>query len=476
MTDLIYEIKRILRQYLHCLRILLIFALFIVTLPAFSQNITVKGKVTDSQTGEAMIGLNVVIQGTTRGTATDADGNYTITNCPPNATLVFTYIGYEQLEIAVQGRTTIDATITPSSKLLEEVTVIGYGTVNKRDLTGSVSSVKGNDLVKIPVSTAAQALEGKMAGVQVVTTEGSPDADIRIRVRGGGSITQDNTPLFIVDGFPVSSISDIPSSEIQSMDVLKDASSTAIYGARGANGVIIITTKRGIVGRVTVNYNSYYGFKKVANHLNSLGVEDYVHWQYEYGLLSDNLDNYEKFFGLYQDIDLYNNQPSINWFNQVFGYIGKTFNNDLSITGGSDKFSYQFGYAGIDSKEIMLNSKYKRNNLSLNLDHHPNDKVTLSFTLRYSDTEIDGAGGTDQSNATPNDARVKQTMVFGPIPFTAMGEYDDEEVSSSMVNPLSAVADNDRLQTRTRYILGGSFAWDIIDNLQFKTEVGLWTD
>lgn len=473
MTEFIIAIKRALRHGVRRPRVLLMYALFMLSLPLFSQNITVSGKVTDTQTGEAMIGLNVVIQGTSRGTATDINGQYTLADCPRDAVLVFSYVGYEQMTVPVEGRTTIDAVISPLSSLLDEIVVIGYGTVNKRDLTGSVSSVKGNDLVKIPVSTAAEALTGKMAGVQVVTTEGSPDAEIRIRVRGGGSITQDNSPLFIVDGFPVNSISDIPSSEIQSMDVLKDASSTAIYGARGANGVIIITTKGGVKGKVTVNYNSYYGFKKVANHLNSLGVEDYVKWQYEYALLSDNLDRYEKFFGLYQDIDLYNSQPSTNWFNQVFGYIGKTFNQDLSITGGSDKFSYSFGYAGIDSKEIMLKSKYKRNNISLKLDHNPNDKVSLSFSLRYSDIEIDGAGGTDQSGGTPNDARVKQTMVFGPIPFTAMGEYDDEEVSSSMVNPLSAVADNDRLQLRTRYIMGGSFSWNIIDNLQFRTEVGL---
>ena len=134
--------------------------------------------------------------------------------------------------------------------LLDEIVVIGYGTVNRKDITGSVSSVKGKDLAQIPVSTAAEALTGKMAGVQVVTTEGSPDAEINIRVRGGGSITQDNSPLYIVDGFPVSSISDIPSSTIQSIDVLKDASSTAIYGARGANGVIIITTKGGTPGKV----------------------------------------------------------------------------------------------------------------------------------------------------------------------------------------------------------------------------------
>lgn len=473
MTEINNKFRESLQTGLRSLKALLVFALLTFSLTLSAQNITVTGKVTDEQTGEAMIGVNVVIKGTIRGIVTDIEGNYTMTGCPSDAILVFSYVGYQSKEVPVSGRTTLDVTITTSSSILDEIVVIGYGTAAKKDITGSVSSVKGADLATIPVSTAAEALTGKMAGVQVVTTEGSPDAEVRIRVRGGGSITQDNTPLFIVDGFPVSSISDIPSSEIQSIDVLKDASSTAIYGARGANGVIIITTKGGQSGKLSVNYNSYYGFKKVANRLTTLSVEDYVKWQYEFALLDDKLDKYEKFFGLYQDIDLYNGQPGIDWFDQVFGYVGETFSQDMTITGGSDKFRYSVGYAGINSNEIMLNSKYRRDNLSLKIDNKPNDKVELSFSMRYSNVTIGGAGGTDQSNATPNDARVKQAMIFGPTPYNALGEYDDEEVTSSMVNPLDAVADNDRQQLRTRYTMGGSFAWNIAKGLQIKTEVGL---
>lgn len=473
MTKSINEIRSSLNRGYSGLRALLVFAMLVVSLAAYSQNITVNGKVTDAQTGEAMIGLNVVIKGTARGVITDIDGNYTITNCPPDAVLVFSYVGYEPTEISVQGRTVIDATVTPSSSLLDEVVVIGYGTAARRDITGSVASVKGKDLVKIPVATAAEALTGKMAGVQVVTTEGSPDAEINIRVRGGGSITQDNSPLYIVDGFPVNSISDIPTSTIQSIDVLKDASSTAIYGARGANGVIIITTKEGAAGKVRVNYNAYYGFKKVADHLSTLSVGDYVKWQYEYALLSDNLEKYEKYFGLYQDIDMYANQPATNWYDQVFGHIGKTFNHDLNITGGSESFRYAFTYAGLRSDEIMLGSRYTRDNLSLKLDNKVNDKVSLSFSIRYSDTRIYGAGAVDQGGGTPTDARVKQAMLYVPIPFTSIGEWDDTEITSSMTNPLDNVSDNDRQQFRKRYNMSGSFSWEIIKGLEFRTEEGL---
>ncbi len=473
MTESINEIRRSLFRGCSGLRALLVVAMLVIPLSSFSQTITVKGKVTDAQTGETMIGLNVVIKGTVRGVNTDIDGNYTMANCPPDAVLVFSYVGYEQLEVPVQGRTVVDAAITSSASQLDEVVVIGYGTAARKDITGAVTSVKGKDLAKIPVTTAAEAMTGKMAGVQVVTTEGSPDAEITIRVRGGGSITQDNSPLYIVDGSPVSNINDIPTSTIQSIDVLKDASSTAIYGARGANGVIIITTKGGTAGKVNVNYNAYYGFKKVADHLTSLSVEDYVKWQYEYALLSDQLDQYEKYFGLYQDIDLYNGQPSTNWYDQIFGHIGKTFNHDLNITGGSEKFRYAFTYAGLRSDEIMLDSRYTRDNLSLKMDHKASDKVGLGFSMRYSDTKIFGAGSVDQAGGTPTDSRVKQAMLYVPIPFTSIGEFDDTEFSSNMTNPMDNVRDNDRQQLRKRFNMTGNFSWDIVKGLQFRTEEAL---
>ena len=473
MTESINEIRRSLFRGCSGLRALLVVALLVIPLASFSQDLTVKGRVTDSQTGEAMIGLNVVIKGTVRGVVTDMDGNYTVTNCPPDAVLVFSYVGYDPVEVPVQGRSVVDATITSSSSLLDEVVVIGYGTAARRDITGAVTSVKGKDLAKIPVTTASEAMTGKMAGVQVVTTEGSPDAEITIRVRGGGSITQDNSPLYIVDGSPVSNINDIPTSTIQSIDVLKDASSTAIYGARGANGVIIITTKGGTAGKVSVNYNAYYGFKKVADHLTNLSVEDYVKWQYEYALLSDQLDEYEKYFGMYQDIDLYDGQPSTNWYDQIFGHVGKTFNHDLNITGGSEKFRYAFTYAGLRSDEIMLDSRYTRDNLSLKMDHKASDKIGLGFSMRYSDTKIYGAGSVDQAGGTPTDSRVKQAMLYVPIPFTSIGEFDDTEFSSNMTNPMDNVRDNDRKQLRKRFNMTGNFTWDIVKGLQFRTEEAL---
>ena len=228
----------------YALKALCLAVMNLVALTAMAQAKTVKGKVTDGS-HEPLIGVSVTIKGTNNtGVITDMNGNYSITVPNDKAVLVFNYIGFSEVEQSVARNTTVNIEMKEDNIGLDEVVVIGYGSVKRKDLTGAVASVKGDDLAAIPVNNVAQALQGKLAGVNVVSGDGRPDADVTIRVRGGGSITESNDPLFIVDGFPVSTISDIPASEIESIDVLKDASSTAIYGARGANGVILVTTKK----------------------------------------------------------------------------------------------------------------------------------------------------------------------------------------------------------------------------------------
>ena len=219
--------------------LLLAFLLFVGSISAQTVLVNVK----DSQ-GEPVIGASVVEKDTKNGGITDFDGNFTI-KLTANKPIVISYIGMKSQTIDAKGKSTISVTLQDDNTQLQEVVAIGYGTVKKKDLTGSVATVNSDALMAVPVANASEALTGKMAGVQVTTTEGSPDADVKIRVRGGGSITQSNDPLYIVDGFPVESISDIPSSDIEDITVLKDASSTAIYGSRGANGVILVTTKSG---------------------------------------------------------------------------------------------------------------------------------------------------------------------------------------------------------------------------------------
>ena len=476
MTDSMYAKQKCLRRVLFRAVFLVLGILLTATTAIFAQNVTVKGTVTDALTKEGVPGANIVVKGTTTGVISNFDGEYTI-SVPSNATLSFSFIGYAAQDVQVNGRTTIDVALATESLEIDEVVAIGYGTVKKRDITGSVASVKGDDLRAIPVSSAAEAITGKLAGVQITATEGSPDAEIKIRVRGGGSITQDNAPLYIVDGFPVSSISQISPSEIQSIDVLKDASSTAIYGSRGANGVIIITTKSGQAGKVSVSYNSYFSLKKMANKLDVLDPADYVKWQYEYAMLrygADRLDTYTKFFGPYQDMDLFAGQPMNNWQEQIYGRTGEVFNHDLGIRGGSEKFSYAFNYAHLKDKAIMIGSDFKRDNLSLKMNHKANDKVELAFTMRYSDTEINGGGANEQNEASSADSRLKHSVTYTPMPLSGLTtDGVDEDIASYLQNPITATYDNDRFQKRKNYNMAGSFAWEVFNNMIFKTEVGL---
>lgn len=454
--------------------LLLFFAAF--SLHAGAQTITLTGSVTD-EIGEPIAGASVVEKGTQNGTATDFDGNYTL-NVNSNATLTVSYIGMIPQDIAVGGKTQIHIVLKDNVEALEEVVVIGYGTAKRKDLTGSVSSISSDAIASVPVSSAVEAMAGKMAGVQVTATEGSPDAEMKIRVRGGGSITGDNTPLFIVDGFPVESINDIAPTDIESIDILKDASSTAIYGSRGANGVVIVTTKSGKEGKVSVNYNAYYSWKKIANTLNTLGVEDYTNWQYELAVLKSNEHNlinpssYTKYFGNYQDMDLYEGLSANNWQDQIFGRVGNTFNHNLSINGGTEKMRYLFSYTHMDDKAIMEMSSYKRDNLSLKLNSKPTDRIMLDFSVRYSDTDIYGGGANEsKTEVSTADSRLKNAMIYTPLNFMDMSDGYDED--SQLVHPMTAIADNDERQNKRNFNYNGSFTWELIDNLRFKTEFGL---
>jgi len=330
------------------------------SLSLMAQERTVRGVVKDTY-GEPVIGANVMVKGTNIGSATDMNGSYSITAPSSATTLHVSYIGLRETEVPITGNV-VNITMEEDVSSLDEVVVIGYGTMKKRDLTGSVSSVNAEIISAVPVASAVEAITGKMAGVQVMTTEGSPDAEMRIRVRGGGSITQSNDPLFIVDGFPVSTISDIPPTDIESIDVLKDASSTAIYGSRGANGVVIVTTKSGQAGKLKLSYNAYYGIKKIAKTLDVLTPYDYASWQYELATLKGNdaLENYNSFFGNYQDLDLYQDIPYNDWQDLTFGRTGSSMSHSLSLNGGSDKMTYAFNFSHLSNKAIMEGSDYQK--------------------------------------------------------------------------------------------------------------------
>ncbi|MDD3320299.1 MAG: TonB-dependent receptor [Paludibacter sp.] len=436
---------------------------------------SVTGIVKDAN-GEAIIGATVRVNGTTIGAVTNLDGQF-ILSVPANAkTLDISYVGMKNQEVSIKSGKII-VTLIEDTQILNEVVAIGYGTARRKDITGSVSSINAEAISSVPVSSAIEAMSGKLAGVQITTTEGSPDAEMKIRVRGGGSITGDNTPLFIVDGFPVNSINDIAPNDIESIDVLKDASSTAIYGSRGANGVVIVTTKSGKVGKINVNYNAYVSWKKIAKTLDVLTAQDYAKWQYELALLDNDNDpsSYEKFFGNYQDIDLYDNVATNNWQQQVFGQTGFTFNHNLSIDGGTDKSKFAFNYSRIDDKAIMQLSNFKRDNLSLKLSNKPTKNISIDFSTRYSGTEINGGGANEQNEKSSADSRLKYAMLYTPFPiknFTSDSGAADDTEDSNLYNPLVAIPDNNQKRERITFNMAGSVTWEVIDNLKLKTDFG----
>lgn len=447
---------------------------------AMAQSVTLEGTVKDAA-GLSLPGVNVLEKGTKNGTSTDFDGRYKIKLSNPKAILSFSFIGFKTKDVSAEGKTKVDIVLIEDSNNLNEVVVIGYGTAKKGDLTGAVSTISGNDLKKVPVANVAEALTGRIAGVQVTSAEGSPDADIRIRVRGGGSLTQDASPLIIVDGFPINSMNDISSSDIETMTVLKDAASTAIYGSRGANGVILITTKSGKDGKISVNFNMFYGMKTMANEIDVLSPEDYTKWQYEYAMLSQtgtkvpsDPTSYTKYFGNWQDHDMYNGLKGNDWQKQIFGRRGEVQSRDLGIRGGTDKLNYNFNYAHYDEKAIMLGSNYKRNNLALALKSKVSNKVDVGFTVRYSDTEIDGGGVNEQNEKSATDSRMRTIVGYAPIPVSGLTSDDvSGDGTDILVNPLRSIYDNNRQQFRKNFNMLGSFGWEIVDNLKFKVDLGL---
>jgi TonB-dependent starch-binding outer membrane protein SusC len=436
-------------------------------------NTSVSGVVLDSN-GMSLPGVSINESGTTNSASTDLDGKFKINVAGSKSVLVFSYVGYQSQSITVGKQSNISVILKDSTSKLDEVVVIGYGTARKSDLTGSIATISGDDLKKLSMPSVAETLTGRLAGVQVTSSEGAPDAAINIKIRGAGSLTQDSSPLLIVDGFPVSSISDISPSDIANITVLKDASSTAIYGSRGSNGVIIITTKSGNDGKISVNFNSFIGFKKMVNPIDVLSTQDFVKWQYEYALLYDDQPSFDDVFGTWDNVSQYNGVSGTNWQKEIYGKTGTVQNQDLGIRGGSDKLSYSFNFARYDEKAIMIDSDYKRDNISFNLKNKASDKVDLAFTARYSETEITGGGANEQNEFSTADSRLKHSVGYSPIPLPGITTDDtDEALSSYLINPFVAVVDNQRQQSRKNLNLLGSFSWKLAKNLKLRSDIGI---
>jgi len=446
---------------------------------AMSQLHNVTGNV-QSENGESLSGVTVSVKGTKTITATNESGNYSIRVPSGNAVLEFSYVGSRDKSVPLENRTVVNVTLTVAASKLNDVVVVGYGTVKRKDLTGSVSSISAKDLKDIPLNSAEEALAGKLAGVQVTGSEGSPDAQVQIRVRGGGSITQDNSPLYVVDGIIIdNALSTLSPQDIQSIDVLKDASATAIYGARGANGVVIITTKGGQKGKSTISYNGHVGFQKVPRELDVLSPYDFVMYQYERSRgSSQNEASFLSTYGTFEDLGLYKQAPLVDWQNQVFGRSAFIQTHNLSISGGGQKTQFNLSLTYNDNEAVMLKSDYDRKLINFRLNHEVSKNFNVGFNVRFDNQIINGSGSSNPGSSGLNFLRQAVRYIPYLSPGQEVANYDPELIDQTIgnglyiVNPLVLIDNQYKRQYQTLAGLSGYADYSITRFLSFRTTVG----
>ena len=452
---------------------------FLIPTELLAQGKQITGTVTTSENNQAASGITITVKGGKTSTTTDAQGNFKITVDNKATTLVFTSASFVTYEAAISGRTVIDVVMTPDVKAIDDVVVVGYTTVKRKDLTGSVSSINSKQLKDFPLSSAAEALQGKLAGVQLTSSEGAPGAEIIVRVRGGGSITQDNSPLYIVDGVQVeNALSVLSPQDIASVDVLKDASTTAIYGARAANGVVIITTKTGKSGKTQVSYNGSVGYRQLAKFQEVLKPYDFVVWQYERtrGNTTDSSSFAQTYGTTWDTLANYKNVNFVNWQDEVFGRKAKFSTHNVSVNGGNQNTTFNLSLTTNKEDGIQIESGFDRKLTNFKLDHKASDKLRVGFTARYLDQVIDGAGTTNSGTRTTN--RLRHTINYRPfeLPRDGFGIDDFDEAyylaSAGATNPVILTEAEYRRQYTKAVYLTGYFSYNILKNLTFRSTVG----
>jgi len=481
------------------------------------QKIVVSGQVKNTD-GTTLPGVNVVIKGTNKGITTDINGNYSIDVESPNAVLVFSFIGFQSTEINVNSQTTINVTLEEDVKSLDEVIVVGYGTQKKKDLTGSISRVTGDDLITPSTSTFDQMLQGKVAGVQITQTTGAPGGNVNILVRGVSSITGGNQPLYVIDGFPVNigegssnllsfggsnysaanmagstadrinPLTSINPSDIESIEILKDASATAIYGSRGANGVVIITTKRGRMGKSQLNIDVSYGIQEVAHKLDMMDSQQYAEyvaegrdnaWIYAGGNASDPNSVRPQ---SYKVPDEFRTPSSIStntdWQDVIFR-VAPVQNYQLSTLGGNEKLKYLVSGGYFHQEGIVLSSDYKRFNIRTNLDAQVLKNVKVGSTISGSY----GYGLFPNTEGHYGQGGVIM-MALAASPTIPIYDADGNPYSSAddvsyglgwLVNPLTVLNTDNYSDERTKAnaMVNNYLEYKILDGLTFKTTFGV---
>jgi len=423
------------------------------------QQKSISGKVTDSS-GSTLPGVSVVVKGTTTGTITDMDGKYSISNIPANATLQFSFVGMKSQEIIVAGKTMINVVMADDAIGIDEVVAIGYGTVKKKDLTTAVSSVKMEDSEKKSMANLTQAIQGKVSGVTIIQASGKPNGNFSMQIRGATSISSSNNPLYVVDGMPTDDISFINSSDIESMQILKDASSCAIYGARAANGVVLISTKKGQAGKPVVTLKSTYGISNVTKKLDVLNTKQLVE------LINDERLN----AGLPLATSLDTMKTDNNWQDIIFS-TAVSSDLQLSFSGGNEKTKFYFSVDRLKNNGIIKPSAFERYTLKLNLDHEMYKWLSFGTNISLSKSKSKDI----KDNATINEGGTVLGALNTPSfieRYTKEG-YFGYNPYNGQDNPLASMYGSNSA-TRLNNLLGNIFTKiNLMPNLSFKTSVGV---
>ena len=449
------------------------------------QQKVVSGTITDAATGEPMPGVNIVIKGTNIGVLTDVNGKFSIApSDPDNAILVFSFIGYGTKEIPIAGKSIIDAALNAEIKGLEEVIVIGYGSVKKSDLTGSVSSINISDLQSTPIASVEQGLVGRAAGVMVTQSSGMPGAIASIRIRGTNSLQGGNEPLYVIDGFPIyngtgygntggytqySGLSTINSSDIESIEILKDASATSIYGARAANGVVLITTKSGKRGTDVITFESTYGIQRVAKEIDVMNALEFAELINE----AYTNDGLTPFYNASEMQAIRQNPEGTNWQDQIFR-TAPTQNYQLNFSGGDQKMIYSITANYFDQEGIICNSDFKRYSGRVNLERNILSNFRVGSHINVSKTianaVVTNSGGT-------NSGVVSTAMKFNPV-LSVFENYDLKiytPINNTGIPYPNPVATAKKMIRENQVVrmLGDIFGeWEIIPDLKAKVSFG----
>ncbi len=464
-------------------RLIIVISMLVFSQSIFAQSLSVTGKVTDGETGEGIPGATISEQGTSNGTLTNFDGEYSLTVSGPNAVLVFSFIGYQGQTINVDNRTVINVVMQTKVSELDEVVVVGYGTQKKKVVTGAIASVSSEEITSTPIHRIEQAMQGRTAGVQVTNLSGQPGEAPTVRVRGAGT-TGNAEPLYIVDGMAVGGIDFLNPGDIESMDVLKDAASAAIYGARAANGVILITTKSGKKGDMSVTYSGYQGIQNASKTINMLDSDQYRM------LMNEGARN----AGLSEPFDM-NEIPKYNtdWQEALFQKNAPMTNHEFTVTGGTDRSSYSSSLSYFSQQGIIggAKSQFDRITARLNSRHEVSDNFRFGNNLAYSNITRRGIGSNQSFNGayssalnldplTPlyeNDPNVLSTYPYSFEPVVRNADNQvygiSNLVGAEIVNPL-ALLETQTGETRVDKLVGNVYGeLDLIEGLKFKTSFGI---